>query len=508
MATTNYTMTTTENWYRDYFQGLWNQATHRARELSVAFRLLTDGGNAINTVQAENIARELAQIESQQANFYPNLASGLQRQENVLRTKLSNATDDSTRRQIRVQLDNLDAARVGLSRASGDWAPPDVSNYTANGKTFSNIDGSWRFDETSLIGQVQSTLSSFTGLFDSAANAVTTVRELFTTTPKTQADLCRLVIDEMVTRVVTGFLPAPIPSGVSFGVEFWSKELWKEGASSPFKKGAGGVCQIFIKRDLWEKDLRDFGLSYDENSDFEYFGITVAETDFNSALNDAYALENTIQRVGQGKIASANDVLSAYQLTMTDVSAGLGDLWTGLQVKALATAAQADAANQGIDTTNANWVTKLTGDAKYFATLQNNVDEGVVDLNGLAETVEEYVNENYATGTSTLTSAIPSLIDALSVLKAIQSGQPLPILTSGLRLANSLVNPAGQPITNIELSGAANAASGILSLYSLNAALERGDTLGAFTAGAQAITFGATAYANFTGFSATTIDPA
>ncbi len=87
------------------------------------------------------------------------------------------------------------------------------------------------------------------------------------------------------------------------------------------------------------------------------------------------------------------------------------------------------------------------------------------------------------------------MLDALTLVKAIQSGEPLPVVASGLRVANDLSNLNGTP--NLDLSGTAYAASGILSLMSLNAALEKGDTLGAITAGGQAIKFGATAYANF-----------
>lgn len=107
------------------------------------------------------------------------------------------------------------------------------------------------------------------------------------------------------------------------------------------------------------------------------------------------------------------------------------------------------------------------------------------------------------TGGHTLQDAIGqyggALLDALSLVKAIQSGEPLPIVASGLKIANDLSKLNGTP--NLNLSGAAYAATGILSLMSLDAALERGDTLGALTAGAQAITFSATAYANFIGYS-------
>ncbi|MDR0775586.1 MAG: putative Ig domain-containing protein [Azonexus sp.] len=90
-----------------------------------------------------------------------------------------------------------------------------------------------------------------------------------------------------------------------------------------------------------------------------------------------------------------------------------------------------------------------------------------------------------------------TLLDALKLINAIQSGEPLPVVTSGLRLLNDLSNL--NDALNLNLSGAASAASSILSLMSLNAALKEGDALGALTAGAQVVTFGATAYANFLG---------
>lgn len=123
------------------------------------------------------------------------------------------------------------------------------------------------------------------------------------------------------------------------------------------------------------------------------------------------------------------------------------------------------------------------------------------DAASLEEIYQSY-DPNQVSGVDTLVNAIgqygATIIDALSLIKAIQSGEPLPVLVSGLRLANDLTTLNGA--TNLNLSGAANAASGILSLLSLDAALERGDTLGALTAGAQAITFGATAYSNFVGY--------
>jgi Ca2+-binding RTX toxin-like protein len=92
----------------------------------------------------------------------------------------------------------------------------------------------------------------------------------------------------------------------------------------------------------------------------------------------------------------------------------------------------------------------------------------------------------------------PPLIDALSLVKAIQSGEPLPVVASGLRLANTL-NTLNGGAPNYNLSGAASVGSGILSIMSLDAALKRGDTMGAITAGAQALGAGVQAYISFSG---------
>jgi len=112
----------------------------------------------------------------------------------------------------------------------------------------------------------------------------------------------------------------------------------------------------------------------------------------------------------------------------------------------------------------------------------------------------------HPSGVQALVQSLPTVIDAMSLIKAIQTGQPLPILASGLRVANDLTsirvlndpnNPGGgsymQP-TSTTINGAANVAGGVLSLMSLDAALKRGDSMAAITAGAQAISYSASAY--------------
>ena len=89
----------------------------------------------------------------------------------------------------------------------------------------------------------------------------------------------------------------------------------------------------------------------------------------------------------------------------------------------------------------------------------------------------------------------PSVIDALTLVQAIQSGEPIPIVASGIKLANNLNELDG----NTNLNGAANVAGGILSLIRLDAALEADDNLAAFTAGAEVVSYAAEAYVDFVG---------
>lgn len=92
-----------------------------------------------------------------------------------------------------------------------------------------------------------------------------------------------------------------------------------------------------------------------------------------------------------------------------------------------------------------------------------------------------------------LKRSLATVGDALNLIKAIQTGRPLPITVSGLRLLSDF-DPR-----NANLAGAASVGGGVLSLLSLDAALERGDTIGALTAGAQTVGFAASAFTSFTG---------
>ncbi len=112
----------------------------------------------------------------------------------------------------------------------------------------------------------------------------------------------------------------------------------------------------------------------------------------------------------------------------------------------------------------------------------------------------------HPTGIQTVIQALPTVIDALAFIKAIQTGQALPVVASGLNLVNALTSTtatdaAGNIVSvtpsSYGLAGAAGVGNGILSILSLDAALKRGDTLGAVVAGAQTVSYGVSAYTNF-----------
>ncbi|MDT8338312.1 MAG: YqiA/YcfP family alpha/beta fold hydrolase, partial [Sulfurimonas sp.] len=149
---------------------------------------------------------------------------------------------------------------------------------------------------------------------------------------------------------------------------------------------------------------------------------------------------------------------------------------------------------------NGQTVNLDTGDVSGKGTLFYDLNSGLQNLVDGFSNFQNDIN-NSETG-QTINTYGPSIIDALSLVKAIQSGEPLPVVTSGLRLANDISIINNNP--NYILSGAANATSGVLSIMSLDAALKRGDGWAIATSSAYTISFAATAYAQFATQSALT----
>ncbi|HCA27098.1 MAG TPA: hypothetical protein DEP05_05580, partial [Betaproteobacteria bacterium] len=115
------------------------------------------------------------------------------------------------------------------------------------------------------------------------------------------------------------------------------------------------------------------------------------------------------------------------------------------------------------------------------------VNVSTVPLLDQVSSVFSHFNATPPSAFQTLQHDLSNTADALTLLKAIQTGQPLPIVASGLKVALD-ISP------NSNLMGASEAVSGVMSLMNLDSALQQGDTLGALSAGAQALNFGAEAY--------------
>lgn len=123
------------------------------------------------------------------------------------------------------------------------------------------------------------------------------------------------------------------------------------------------------------------------------------------------------------------------------------------------------------------------------------LEEVTTFANGKALTLRQVYSENNellssepvapSASSVTITDAqgIAALNDMASLIGAIQSGRPLPVLNSGLRLLNTLDNLDNNTANNMPYLGSATAmVGGLASLYSLSNALKYGDSLTQITA--------------------------
>jgi hypothetical protein len=81
------------------------------------------------------------------------------------------------------------------------------------------------------------------------------------------------------------------------------------------------------------------------------------------------------------------------------------------------------------------------------------------------------------------------LNDISGLISAIQGGQSLPILNSGVRLINTFANPAGSAIQYPGLNQASGALNGLASLYNLSNALQNGSDLDKFSASLNTLNY-------------------
>ncbi|EJN10300.1 Ca2+-binding protein, RTX toxin [Herbaspirillum sp. YR522] len=93
------------------------------------------------------------------------------------------------------------------------------------------------------------------------------------------------------------------------------------------------------------------------------------------------------------------------------------------------------------------------------------------------------------TGSANLPYALAATSNFLSLVQAIQSGKPLPILTAGVNTLVNMQQYAGE--VNTTLSGAATALNTLSTLAFLQRSIRNGDALGTIYAGAQLTNIGA-----------------
>jgi Ca2+-binding RTX toxin-like protein len=138
-------------------------------------------------------------------------------------------------------------------------------------------------------------------------------------------------------------------------------------------------------------------------------------------------------------------------------------------------------------------IISVSQDGKMVRLDPNTYEETPIDIPG-------YLQSSKTSGLSNLIRYQDQQVTAIlgdinSLVSAIKSGEPLPILSSGLNLLNDFVNPLAQDgvhlrnIANHELNAAATVVGGLNSLYSLQNAFKHGDTLDKITATASTVNF-------------------
>jgi hypothetical protein len=101
----------------------------------------------------------------------------------------------------------------------------------------------------------------------------------------------------------------------------------------------------------------------------------------------------------------------------------------------------------------------------------------VYDTDGVLVSSEPVVTGSQANANVSNPQTTAVLNDISGLIGAIQGGQSLPILNSGVRLINTVANPAGSAIQYPGLNQASGALNGLASLYNLSNALQNGSDL-------------------------------
>jgi len=147
---------------------------------------------------------------------------------------------------------------------------------------------------------------------------------------------------------------------------------------------------------------------------------------------------------------------------------------------------------QGVENPTPDDIARLSQDLGANATSRDiAMRDALAQIQGDAVLGTDYYgNPTYTSRTEAslqnISNGVGTLIDALSLVRAIQTGDPLPIVASGLRLAAAVDYLDGT--RDLPGLGAASSIAGsVLSLYGLANALEQGDGIAAITSAAYVV---------------------
>lgn len=298
--------------------------------------------------------------------------------------------------------------------------------------------------------------------------------------------------------IVTAEAPTWYEDLLTAGIELWD-DVQNFGAEliNSVEKFIGGLMDN--AEGQLDQQQPDYGnLSFQRTT---LSGKTVEQTTMATSNNTGYI--STITFEGKTVIQRVSNTISGVEIKASYVADENGELQLSSidsingeapsnSHAALVALKEAGLTNETLSngTTDTTLADSIGSAASAFDVANNSALQNLID--GFMDFRKDINNSDVGQAVNTYG---PAIIDALSLIKAIQSGDPLPVVTSGLRLANDISIISNNP--NYILSGAANAASGVLSLMSLDAALKNGDGWAIATSSLSTVAFAASAYASF-----------
>jgi hypothetical protein len=294
---------------------------------------------------------------------------------------------------------------------------------------------------------------------------------------------------------VTAQAPTWYEDLLTAGIELW-EDVQGFGTEliNSVEKFIGGLMDN--AEDQLDQQQPDYGdLSFQSTTSN---GKTVAQTTTATSNNTGYI--STITLEGKTVIQRVSNTISGVEIKASFVADSTGELQLS-SIDSINGEPPSDSYAALVALKEAGLTSDTLSNGTSDATLANSIgsaataydaasNSALVNLmDGFSDFRNDINNSDIGKAVNTYG---PMIIDALSLVKAIQTGEPLPIVASGLRLANDLTNHS-----NTILNGSSSAASAVLSIMSLDAALKSGDGWAIATSSAYTIAFTASAYASF-----------